>query len=130
MTRRGLCWTWFIGLWLLLPWPMIVFTEQWVPAVRYAILASVASAVALMEGAAGPVGPLVGLFLGWSLGTALGCWGIAVLASRLLARLPSRLSAWLTLALIVLAVASALALEPYHMHFGRAPQGGLLEFLS
>ena len=33
----------FLGLWLTLPWPMVVFGEAFVPAVRYVLLAAAAA---------------------------------------------------------------------------------------
>ena len=121
---------WFFGLWLLLPWPFVLFGEAFVPAVRFVILAGAASAVALTEGAAGPVGMIIGLFVGYAIGTTLLCWLFAWLISLALAPLPETTARRLTLACLVAGLVFALLFDPYTTPFGRASRGGLLEVLS
>jgi hypothetical protein len=121
---------WFAGLWLLWPWPLVIFADAFVPAARYALLAAAAAAVALHEGAAGPVGMIVALLVGMALVTTAGCWVLAFVVARVLAYLPRRASVVLTLLLLGIGLVVALVSSPYRMPFGRAPYGGLLEVLS
>jgi hypothetical protein len=130
LSVRALRRLWLGGLWLLLPWPIVVMNDAWVPAVRYLILGCVAAAVAVTEGAAGPVGPLVFFFLGWALLTTLGCWGLAWIVARGLGHLPPAVASavsWLCLGVGLLV---ALFASPYVTPFGRARIGGLLQVLS
>ena len=121
---------WFLGAWLLLPWPMVIFGDTWVPAVRYVILAGVAGAVALAEGAAGPVLAMVFLFSAWAAVTTLGCWLLAWAVSKLVGLLPSRVAGVLTLAILLVGLIAALVLTPYETRFGTARMGSLLDILS
>jgi hypothetical protein len=130
MEHRTLRRVWFVGLWLLLPWPMTVVGPAFVPSVRYALLACAGSSVALTEGAAGPVGLIVALFVGVASLTTLGCWLIAWAIGRLLVRLPVAQATALTWACLGLGLFVALYFEPYRTPFGRALTGGLLQVLS
>jgi len=121
---------WFLGAWLLLPWPMVIFGDIWVPAVRYAILAGVACAVALAEGAGGPVLALVFLFSAWAAVTTLGSWLFAWAVSKLLGLLPGRMAGVVTLAILLVGLVVTLVLTPYETRFGTARTGGLLDILS
>lgn len=130
MTPRMLRRIWFLGLWLLLPWPLSVIGHAFVPAVRYAILACAGSSVALTEGAAGPVGMIVALFVGVAILTTLACWVIAWSIAKLLARLPVTYASTITWACLGFGLFVALFFEPYRTPFGRALTGGLLQVLS
>ncbi len=130
MTPKTVRRLWFWGLWLLLPWPLIILGDGLVPPIRYTILALAASAVALAEGAGGPLPGLVAFFWGWALVTTLGTWIIARLAARLLATASEPVRSRCTLAALLLALLWSLLLEPYSTPFGRAATGGLLEILS
>ncbi len=121
---------WFAGIWLLFPWPLLILVDASVPAVRYVLLAAVAGMVAVMEGAAGPVGLLVSLFAIWGVGTSLLCWLAAWLMARLMARLPDPAAVALTLGLLGIGLFWAVFFEPYRTPFGRALRGGLLQVLS
>ena len=125
-TRR----LWLIGLWLLLPWPVIVFGDVWVPAARYTALATAASAIAITQGAGGPVLGVTGLFVGWALATSLICWALAWGIARLLAMLPGRAPLVTTVLVLAGGLLWALLLDPYTMRFGNTPSGGLLDLLS
>jgi hypothetical protein len=121
---------WFVGLWFLFPWPFMIFQDAFVPAVRYVLLGSTAAAVAFAEGAAGPVGLMVALFVGWGVLTSGLSWLLAGFVAKLLSHIPGRI-AWLATAVIfALGFIWALVFEPYSTPFGRAPHGGLLEVLS
>jgi hypothetical protein len=130
MTPRALRRIWFLGLWLLLPWPLVLIGDGLVPAVRFAVLAAAAGVIALAEGAAGPVGAIVGLFVAYALATALACWLLAWVVARMLARLPAAYAAAITWTLLGVALVVALFLAPYRTPFGRAATGGLLQVLS
>ena len=130
MSERVLRRLWFAGFWFALPWPLLLFADAFVPAARYALLGAAAMAVAAVEGSSGPVALIVTLFLVMALATTAGCWVLAWLVARTLARLPRRTAAVLTLVLLGLGVLAALVFEPYRTPFGRALSGGLLEVLS
>jgi hypothetical protein len=130
MSERGTRRLWFFGLWLLLPWPLLIFADGFVPAVRYVLLASAATAIAVFEGSSGPVALIVTLFVGMGLVTTVGCWLIAFVVAKLLARLTERTSMILTLSLLGTGLVIALFFAPYRTPFGRALRGGLLEVLS
>jgi hypothetical protein len=130
MDARHLRWLWFVGIWLLFPWPLFILQEAWVPAVRYLLLGLVAATVAIVEGAAGPVGLLVTLFLGWGIGTSLCSWLLAWAITKLLGQLSSRVAVSLSLVALGTALIWAITFEPYRTPFGRALRGGLLQVLS
>jgi hypothetical protein len=114
----------------MLPWPLVAFADAFVPAARYILLGSVATLVALTEGASGPVGLVVSLLMGWGLVTTLACWLLAWIIGRGLAGLPlavQRATTWGGLGSLLVA---GLAFEPYVTPFGRALRGGLLAVLS
>jgi hypothetical protein len=130
MSVRAIRRLWLLGAWLMLPWPMVIFGDIWVPAVRYTVLAGVACSVALAEGAAGPVLALVLLFSAWATVTTLGCWLFAWAVSKLMSLLPADVAGVVTLAILLMGLVAALALTPYETRFGTARMGGLLDILS
>ena len=130
MQPRTLRRLWFVGFWLLVPWPLTIFGDAFVPAVRYLILGVVAATVAVTEGASGPVGGLVFLFLGMGLITTLACLVAAWLVSKLLIHFSVAAQRTVTLGGLGTALIYCLAFEPYATPFGRALTGGLLEVLS
>jgi len=121
---------WFAGLWFLLPWPIFAFGDAFVPAVRYAILGIVATAVGIAEGTSGPVGMIIALFAIMTVGTTLGCWLLAWIVAKVLSLLPPAAARRITWLAMAGALAWALFFEPYRTHFGRAARGGLLAVLS
>ena len=121
---------WFAGIWLLFPWPLLILQDAFVPAARYLLLGTVAATVAIAEGAAGPVGLLVVLFLGWGIGTSLLSWLLAWLVARVLSQLPSRIAISVSGCILGGALIWASFFEPYRTPFGRALRGGLLQVLS
>jgi hypothetical protein len=130
MSTRAVRRLWFVGFFFLLPWSMVIYEGAWVPAVRYLILGSAASAIALMEGAAGPVGGLVFLFLAHAVVTTAFCWLLAWGIARLLERLSDRARDRITYSCLLAGLLIGLLFDPYHTPFGRALRGGLLEILS
>jgi hypothetical protein len=130
VNTQGIRRLWFAGFFFLLPWSMVIYSGPWVPAVRFVILGGVASLVAVAEGAAGPVGGMVFLFLAHAVVTTIFCWVLAWIVARLLSRLPERLALRITFACLATGLAVSLLLDPYRTPFGRAARGGLLEILS
>jgi len=130
LNPRSLRRAWFVGLWLLWPWPMFAFSDAVVPAVRYLVLAGVSLTMAVTQGSSGPVVLIVVLFVVMSAGTTLGCWLLAWCIERLLRNLPPSAQRGITLAALAAASIWALAFTPYHTSFGRAASGGLLDLLS
>ena len=130
MQPRTLRRLWFVGLWLLLPWPLHVFGDALVPAVRYLILGGVAATFAAAEGAAGPVGGIVVLFLGMGIATTFACWVAAWFLAKLLLAFSAPTQRIVTFGVLGAALVFCLACDPYATPFGRAPTGGLLDVLS
>ncbi|MCP4036951.1 MAG: hypothetical protein GY944_27190 [bacterium] len=124
---RRLC---FVGIFFLVPWPLWVLQDAFVPAARYVLLGGVAATVALFEGAAGPVRQIVLLFLGWGALTSALSWGLAWAFARLAGALPDRTALLTTYSLLTAGLVWALFFEPYRTPFGRAVRGGLLQVLS
>lgn len=114
----------------MLPWPMFVFSDAVVPAVRYGLLAAVAFAMAVTQGAAGPVALIVLLFTLTAVGTTAACWLLAWGVAKLLGRLPAGARWAITFLSLAVALWSVLVFEPYRTSFGRALTGGLLDVLS
>jgi len=125
-TARWLC---FIGLFLLLPWPMLVF-DAFVPAVRYVILAGAALAVLLVEGGAGPVPGIVLLFCLHAVVYTAVAWILSWAATRLVSQASPRALAPLTWIALAAGFTIALVLEPDRTSFGHRATGGLLDILS
>jgi hypothetical protein len=123
-------WVWFLGLWLLAPWPLGILGDSLVPAVRYAILTAAGASVAFAEGASGPVGGIIALFAAMTAATTLGCGLAAWVVSRALAPLPQSYQRAISWYAFGAGVGLALLFEPYCTPMGRAATGGLLEVLS
>jgi len=127
---RASGWLLFGVLAFTLPIPMWGPFGAFAPAVRYAILLSAGGAVALAEGAAGPVPGILLLLAAHAVAAGALAGLVAWLASRALAPLSARTRrrvVWTACAGILLA---ALLLEPYRTPFGSAPTHGLLGLLS
>jgi hypothetical protein len=123
-------WLLFLAFALTLPLPMLGPFAALVPAVRYAILFSAAAAVAVAEGAAGPVPAVLTLLGLHALAGLLGCGLAAWLAGVLLARLSPRARRGLVLGAGFALLAAASAFELYRTPFGRAPRASLWGVLS
>ena len=130
MSARAIFWLVFGALVLALPFPMLGPFESLVPPVRYAILLGAASAVALAEGAAGPV-PLILAMLALNLVVSLAAaWIAAWIVSRALGALRSPvLRTGLALGVVGLGLVVAASLPIYATAFGRTPTAGLLGVL-
>ena len=112
------------------PMEVSVTGQLWSTPVRYAVLLGAASAVALAEGAAGPV-PWILLLLALNLTASLAvAWVVAWTSSRLLARLhPPTLRAVVVVAALCIGLALTASLPIYETGFGRAPTANLLGLL-
>jgi hypothetical protein len=130
MSVRAARWWLFAALALVLPFPGIGPFGGFVPAVRFLILTAVTAAVAVTEGAAGPVPGMLLLFAVQAVGTLLVVLGIAWVVSRALAPLSPGVRRGLVWGAIVVMVVLALVFEPYETSFGRAPTANLLGVLS
>lgn len=130
MSARAIFWLVFGALALALPFPMLGPFGSLVPPVRYAILLGAASAVALAEGAAGPV-PLILALLAANLVVSLGAAGVAAwIVSRALGALRSpALRSGLAVGAVLVGLALAASLPVYETDFGRAPTASLLGVL-
>lgn len=120
----------FVVLALALPVPMLGPFDALVPPARYAILLAAASAVAAVEGAAGPVPMILALFAVQTTGAL----GLAAILAWAVGRLLSPLGPGSRRALVLAACAglllAALAIDLYRTPFGRAPRANLLRVLS
>jgi hypothetical protein len=130
MSLRTTRWLWFLGVWLMLPWPMLLFANAWVPAVRYLLLTLVSLTVGVFEGAAGPVPMIILLFALHATVYTAAAWGMAWGASRALGGVAPGARGWLTLGALATALALSLAFDVYRTPFGTAPVGNLLRVLS
>jgi hypothetical protein len=130
MSVRAVRWLLFGSLVLALPFPMLGPFAALVPPIRYAILLGAASAVALTEGAAGPVGLILGL-LGLNLAVSLAAaWLAAWVLSRAVGALqPPALRTGLAVGAVCVGLALAASLPVYATVFGRAPSANLLGVL-
>jgi hypothetical protein len=130
MSVRTTRWLWFLGVWLMLPWPMLLLANAWVPAVRYLLLTLVSLAVGVLEGASGPVPWIILLFaLHAAVYTAV-AWGLAWGVSRALDGVTPGARRWLTLGALASALTLSLAFDVYRTPFGSAPVANLLGVLS
>jgi len=130
MSVRATRWVWFLGVWLMAPWPMLLLADAWVPSVRYWLLTLVALAVAVVEGAAGPVPFIVLFFALHALATTAAAFGIGWAVARALAPFSPGTRRLATLLALVLALAAALGLDAYRTPFGTAPYSNLTGVLS
>jgi len=130
MSARAIRWLLFGFLVLALPFPMLGPFEVLVPPVRYAILLAAAAAVALAEGAAGPVPWILGLLALNLVLSLAAAWVAAWAISRALGALRSpALRGVLVLGAVCAGLALAACLPIYETGFGRAPVANLLGLL-
>ena len=120
----------FLAILLTVPAPMWVVFDGLIPPARFWILLGAAGAVALREGAAGPVPGLLALFAAQALCYSLLSWCAAWLLARLLGSLsPAARRNWV-LAGVALLLVLALSFPLYRTPLGRAPVANLLGALS
>jgi hypothetical protein len=124
-------WGWlFFALALMLPFPVLGPFGGFVPPVRHLILLAATGAVAVTEGAAGPVPGILKLFAIHAVVTLALVGALAWGASRALAALSPRARRGVVWAAIAAMLVLALAFEPYETSFGRAPTANLIGVLS
>ncbi|MAI80652.1 MAG: hypothetical protein CL917_17055 [Deltaproteobacteria bacterium] len=130
MNPRTACWLIFITLALTVPLPLLGPFPVLAPAVRYLLLATVTSSVALVEGASGPVPLILLLFAVHALVYLVLEWLVAALLARSLSRLtrPSRRLIVLTTCGFLFLM--AITFNLYHMPFGTNPKANLFGLLS
>lgn len=127
--RAARRWLW-LGLALMLPFPVLGPFGGFMPAARHAILFAATGAIAVVEGAAGPVLGILLVFGAHLLATLLLTWLLAWVASRALAPLSDAMRRNLVLGVVAALLVCALVFEPYETPFGRAPTANLLGVLS
>ena len=130
MSVRAARWFLFLGVVLTVPVPMLGPFDALVPPVRYLILFAAGSAVAAVEGAAGPVPMILLLFAAHALATLLLAWLTAWMAARLLSALSPAARRNAVLATCTTMLFVALAADLYRTPFGRGHLSNLLGVLS
>ena len=130
MSTRSTGWLLFAVLALALPFPAVGPFGGFVPAVHHVALFAATAAVAVVEGAGGPVKLILVLFSVHVVATLALCGLAAWLVARLSRPLPPRTRAALALALCAALLAAALAFPIYDTPFGRAPTANLLGVLG
>ena len=108
-----------------MPFPAVGPFGGFAPAVHHVALFAATAAIAVVEGTAGPVLQILGLFAVHALATLALCGLAAWLLARLLARLPLRTRAWLLCVMCAALLAAAIAFPLYETPFGRAPTANL-----
>lgn len=127
--RAARRWLW-LGFALMLPFPVLGPFGGFLPAARHATLFAATAAIAIVEGAAGPVQGILLFFGVHLLATLLLTWLLAWLASRALAPLSDSMRRNVVWGAVAVMLLCALAFEPYETPFGRAPTANLLGVLS
>lgn len=129
--RRPLPWAAivFACLALLLPLPFLFF-DAFIPLARMALLTSVTIAVAVREGAGGPVRMIVGMFVAHTVVYTLVLAFAARLVATGLRRLPTTTALMVVTAALVAGLAWATLTRPYVTPFGVEPRSNLFEALS
>ena len=130
MSPRSTRWLLFAVLVVALPFPAVGPFGGFVPALHNVALFAATAAVALVEGAAGPVRGILVLFA-MNVAITLALCGLAAwLCARLLASLSPRVRAAIALALCAALVAASLTFPLYDTPFGREPTANLLGVLG
>lgn len=130
MSVRRAGWVLFGVFALVAPLPMLGPFDAFMPAARYLLLALAAAAVALAEGAAGPVPGILALFAGHALVGLLLAGGLGWIAARLTRPLSAGARRLVVLGVCGALLAGAVAFEVYRTPFGRTPTANLLGVLS
>lgn len=130
MSVRTARWLLFIVLALTIPLPLLGPFPVLAPAARYLILACVTAAVALAEGASGPVPLILLLFAGHTV-LYLGLeWLIAWLTARSLSNLSPGMRRGLVLSACGALLILFIAFDFYRTPFGKLPRSNLLGLFS
>lgn len=122
---RRLLW---IAALLLVPVPLLIFTEAFVPTARLLELAGVVLITIFVEGSAGAAPAILGMFLVHALVYAILLWVACWLVTAAVARVAPRALGWVTFGLIAAAVTAGIATPLYHTPFqARTPYSTLFE---
>ena len=130
MSTRRVGWLLFAIFVLALPFPAIGPFGGNAPALHYLALLGATGAVALVEGAAGPIPSILLLFAMQTGAALLACAVAAVLLARVLALLPPRARGAVAVLLCTGLLAVSLATPLYETPFGRTPTANLLGVLG
>lgn len=121
---------WLVAILSLAPAPLLLFGGELAPPARYALLLAATLAIAVREGAAGPVPMLAALFAAHLLVYLALAWLASRAVGRLLTPLAPSARGWITLGMCGLALAAALTLPLYRTPLGPRPTATLLGALS
>jgi hypothetical protein len=130
VSTRRIGWLLFALFALALPVPALGPFGGNAPALHYLALLTATAAVALVEGAAGPIPSILSLFAIQSGIALLACVVAAVLIARILTLLPARARSLAVLVLCGGLLAVALATPLYETPFARTPKSNLLGVLG
>ena len=130
MSARSTGWLLFAAFCLALPLPAIGPFGGFVPALHHVALFAATAAVALVEGAAGPVIQILLLFTVNAVVTLALCGIAAWLGTRLFAPFPPRARAAIAIGLCAALLTATLAFPLYDTPFGREPRANLLGVLG
>ena len=130
MSTRSTRWLLFAVLVIALPLPALGPFGGFAPALHNAALFAATAAVAVVEGAAGPVGKILVLFAVNAAATLALCALAAWLCARLCAPLSPRARAAVALGVCAVLLAVSLAFPLYETPFGREPIANLLGVLG
>ncbi|MED5262868.1 MAG: hypothetical protein VX574_10785 [Myxococcota bacterium] len=125
MSRRATFGTLLVVLVLVLPLPLLGPFDALVPVVRFVLLLGASSAVAIQEGAAGPVPMIVLLFAAHAVVGLVACVLLASLATGGLSHLAPGTRRVLVGVFVFGAVILASVFDFYQTPFGRAPESNL-----
>ena len=131
MTQRRARWVLFLGIVLLVPWPMHVMEPVFAPTAHYLLLAGAVAAVVGVEGGGGPVPLLLAMFAGYALFYLALSWVVAWAVTRLvLARSSPTTRGRLVLGVLCIGLIVAVVTRGYQTPFSRLPRANLFEALS
>jgi hypothetical protein len=130
LSTRSTRWLLFAVLIVALPLPAVGPFGGFAPALHHVALFAATAAVAVVEGAAGPVSRILVLFGVHALVTVALCAIAAWLGARGLASRSPRARAAVALALCGALLAATLAFPLYDTPFGREPTANLLGVLG
>ena len=130
MSARTARWLLFLVFALTVPLPLLGPLSAFAPAARYLVLASVTAAVALVEGASGPV-PLIFLLFALHALIYLALeWALAWLVARGLDTLPRGSQRTLVLLICGGLLIGSISFNLYRTPFGTLPRSNLLGLFS
>jgi hypothetical protein len=130
MSTRSVGWILFALFFVTLPFPAIGPFGGNAPALHHLALLVATGAIAGAEGAGGPIPSILSLFAIQAVAALLVCALAAGLLARVLALLPPRVRAALTLLLCGALLAASIAFDLYQTPFGRTPTSNLFGVLG